>query len=176
MRTSVDVRFEKGDPVREYWLAHGEGFAVENRRGRVVGQVVDVVVDPDDQRVLSLVVRRALGVSELPADQIQAVVPARDAFVLDGAGSPEPRPRRERRAPRLRPAVRAAGRRIAPLVARLAVSAAVGIGRADRILRSATIVAVTWAVGLARWAAYATRVLAAHGRRRIGELLEARRQ
>jgi len=85
MRTTVDVRFEKGDPVREYWLAHGEGFAVENRRGRVVGQVVDVVVDPDRRRAMSLVVQKARGMEELPAEQIQAVVPARDAFVLDGA-------------------------------------------------------------------------------------------
>lgn len=101
MRTPIEVRFEKGDPVREYWLARGEGFAVENRRGRVVGQVVDVVVDPERQRVMSLVVQKSRGTEELPAEQIQAVVPARDTFVFDGA---QPRAREEKRshAPRLR--------------------------------------------------------------------------
>ncbi|MEX0674795.1 MAG: PRC-barrel domain-containing protein [Gaiellaceae bacterium] len=111
MRTTVDVRFEKGDPVREYWLAHGVGFAVENRRGRVVGQVVDVVVDPDRQRVMSLVVQKSRGMEELPAEQIQAVVPARDTFVLDGAQRPA-REEKRSRPPKLRRAravVRASG-------------------------------------------------------------------
>lgn len=111
MRTPVDVRFEKGDPVREYWLAHGEGFAVENRRGRVVGQVVDVVVDPERQRVMSIVVQKSRGIAELPADQIQAVVPARDTFVLDGAERTDRREKRPR-TPKLRRArafVRASG-------------------------------------------------------------------
>jgi sporulation protein YlmC with PRC-barrel domain len=114
MRTPVELRFEKGDPVREYWLSHGEGFAVENRRGRVVGQVVDVVVDPEAQRTVSLVVRRARGVSELSADEIQAVVPARDAFVLDGKPLKEKTPRPRRQWPRARVAPRL--RRLAALL------------------------------------------------------------
>jgi hypothetical protein len=169
MRTSVDLRFEKGDPVCEYWLARGEGFAVETRRGRVVGHVVDVVVDPDDQHVVSLVVRRTLGVSELSAEEIQAVVPARDAFVLDGAEPQEKRPRRPRRRPiprlHVRPAVSRAGRRAAPFAR-----------QAARVLRAAAIVALAWGVGVARWTGYSLRLLAAHGRRRLGELVETRRR
>ncbi len=167
MRTSVDLRFEKGDPVCEYWLARGEGFAVETRRGRVVGHVVEVVVDPDDQHVVSLVVRRTLGVSELPAEEIQAVVPARDAFVLDGAEPHEKRARRSGRRPRLRlrPAVSRAGRRAAPFAR-----------HAARVLRAAAIAALAWGVGVARWTAYSLRLLAAHGRRRLGELVETRRR
>lgn len=112
MRTPVEYRFEKGDPVREYWLARGEGFAVENRRGRVVGQVVDVVVDPERQLVMSLVVQKTRGIAELPAEQIQAVVPARDTFVLDGAQRPareEARRPRRARLRRARAVVRGAG-------------------------------------------------------------------
>lgn len=169
MRTSVDLRFEKGDPVCEYWLARGEGFAVETRRGRVVGHVVDVVVDPDDQHVVSLVVRRTLGVSELSAEEIQAVVPARDAFVLDAAEPREKRARRPRRRPRirlrLRPAVSRAGRRVAPFAR-----------QAARVLRAAAIAALAWGVGVARWTAYSLQLLAAHGRRRLGELVETRRR
>jgi hypothetical protein len=131
MRTPVELRFEKGDPVREYWLARGEGFAVENRRGRVVGQVVDVVVDPERQRAMSLIVQKSRGIAELPADQIQAVVPARDAFVLDGAGPKKEKPRRRERrvrfrgtaAPKLRRAgafVRSAGRAVFAWVAAVA--------------------------------------------------------
>ena len=164
MRTSVDLRFEKGDPVREYWLARGEGFAVETRRGRVVGEVVDVVVDPDDRHVVSLVVRRTLGVSEVSADEIQAVVPSRDAFVLDGA-EPREKPRRPRRQPRLRPALARAGRRTAPFAR-----------RAGEVLGAAAVTALTWAIGVARWTAYVLQVLAAHGRRRLAELVERRRR
>jgi PRC-barrel domain len=165
MRTSVDLRFEKGDPVREYWLARGEGFAVETRRGRVVGEVVDVVVDPADRHVVSLVVRRTLGTSEVPADEIQAVVPARDAFVLDGAEPEERQPRRRRRPSRLRPALSRAGRRLAPFTQ-----------RAGEVLGAAGVTALAWAIGVARWTAYAVRVLVAHGRRRLGELVETRRR
>ena len=96
MRTLVNLRFEKGDPVCEYWLARGEGFAVETRNGRVVGEVLDSVFDPERQRVVGLVVReRVLGTvrgpkSELPADRIAAAVPGREVFVLEGEPEPEP--------------------------------------------------------------------------------------
>jgi hypothetical protein len=123
MRTPVELRFEKGDPVREYWLARGEGFAVENRRGRVVGQVVDVVVDPERQRVISVIVQKSRGMEELPAEQIQAVVPARDTFVLDGA---QPRAREEKRSrpPRL--------------------------GRARAVARASGSAVLAWVVAVAR--------------------------
>jgi hypothetical protein len=145
MRTPVELRFEKGDPVREYWLARGEGFVVENRRGRVVGQVVDVVVDPHEQRVMSLVVQKARGTTELPTDEIQAVVPARDTFVLDGAREPrhrEERPRRRVRGERLA-RVRAA---LAPKLRR----AGLILRAAGRILLEAGRSAALWAVGVVR--------------------------
>ena len=176
MRTSVDLRFEKGDPVCEYWLARGEGFAVETRRGRVVGHVVDVVVDPDDRHVVSLVVRRTLGTSELPADEINAVVPARDAFVLNGTESPPESARRERPTPRVSPALSAARRRITPVAAGLAAATAAGLRRAGPPLRSAAIVVLAWAVGLSRWAAYFVGLVVTRGRRRLAELLDSRRQ
>ena len=98
MRTLVNLRFEKGDPVCEYWLARGEGFVLETRKGRVVGEVLDSVFDPERQRVVGLVVReRMLGAvpgptSEVPADRIAAAVPGREAFVLDGAPEQEDEP------------------------------------------------------------------------------------
>lgn len=136
MRTPVELRFEKGDPVREYWLARGEGFVVENRRGRVVGQVVDVVVDPQEQRVMSLVVQKARGTAELPTDEIQAVVPARDAFVLDGA----------QRTARQRKPARPRGARLA----RVRGWALPKLRRAAALVGSAAQAVLAWAVGVVR--------------------------
>jgi sporulation protein YlmC with PRC-barrel domain len=136
MRTSVELRFEKGDPVREYWLARGEGFAVENRRGRVVGEVVDIVVDPDRQRVMSLIVQKSRGVAELPVEQIQAVVPARDTFVLDGVQSTTREERRSR--PRRK--------RLAGFRAR----AAPKLRRGGAFVLASVRVALAWVVAVAR--------------------------
>ena len=136
MRTPVELRFEKGDPVREYWLARGEGFAVENRRGRVVGQVVDVVVDPERQRAMSLIVQKSRGVTELPAEQIQAVVPARDTFVLDGA----------RHAARQEKRSRQRGERLARLRARGAPK----LRRAGAFVRASAGAVAMWVVAVAR--------------------------
>ena len=137
MRTPVELRFEKGDPVRDYWLAKGEGFSVENRRGRVVGQVVDVVVDPQEQRVMSLVIQKAHGLSELSADEVQAVVPSRDTFVLDGARGRE-RKERPRRV--------GAGERLA----RFRSWAAPRLRRAGALLAAAAREVAAWVAGVAR--------------------------
>jgi hypothetical protein len=196
MRTLVNLRFEKGDPVCEYWLARGEGFVLETRNGRVVGEVLDSVFDPERQRVVGLVVReRMLGAvpgptSEVPADRIAAAVPGREAFVLDGAEDvPEHRQRR------LAPAARAAGSGAAG-AARAAGTGAAGAARAAGtgaagaarriapvgpwltaqaraavpILRSAAAAIVAWAVGFAAWTVAAARALASEGRRAAGEL------
>jgi sporulation protein YlmC with PRC-barrel domain len=136
MRTPVELRFEKGDPVREYWLARGEGFAVENRRGRVVGEVVDVVVDPERQRVMSLIVQKSRGVAELPVEQIQAVVPARDTFVLDGAQHTAREEKRSR--PRRR------------RLARFRARAAPKLRRAGTFVLASGRAAVAWVVAVAR--------------------------
>ena len=177
MRTLVNLRFEKGDPVCEYWLARGQGFVVETRNGRVVGQVVDSVFDPERRRVVGLVVReRVLGAvpgltSEVPADRIAAAVPGREAFVLDGA--PEPRAGAEPKQRRLAPAARAAGsgaaagvRRFGSLGGRFAAW-----GRAAMpVLRAVASTIAAWAVGVAAWSVLAARALAAEARRTAGEL------
>jgi hypothetical protein len=174
MRTLVNLRFEKGDPVREYWLARGEGFRVETRGGRVVGRVLDSVFDPDEQRVVGLVVReRVLGAvpgltSELPADRIAAAVPGRETFVLDGAGEEKPSEPRQPRQPRLAPAAAAAGagakgaaRRVAPAGPWLAEAAR----EVARVIRIAAAAIVAWLVGFGAWAVAAGRALAVEGRR-----------
>lgn len=139
MRTQAEQWFENGDPVREYWLARGEGFAVETRSGRVLGRVVDVVLDPEEGRIGRIVVRRhglrsVRGrTAEIPSDEVAAAVPARKAFVLDGR--PAESPRRERGAVRrrLRPVAAAAAR--AGLVVVRALGAAVLLGaRYARVL------------------------------------------
>ena len=193
MRTLVNLRFEKGDPVCEYWLARGEGFVVETRNGRVVGEVVDSVFDPERQRVVGLVVKeKMLGAvrgptSELPADRIAAAVPGREAFVLDGAGEQEPEPKQPRQ-PRVAPAARSAvaggagaaatvtavlRRGLAALGRSLAAYGAwlVARGRdAAPVLRAVATTVATWAVGFAAWLLAGARVLAAEARRTGGEL------
>jgi hypothetical protein len=186
MRTLVNLRFEKGDPVCEYWLARGTGFVVETRNGRVVGEVLDSVFDPERQRVVGLVIReRMLGAvpgptSEVPADRIAAAVPGREAFVLDGAPEREPEQRQRRLAPAARAAgsgaagaARAAGngaagaaRRIGPIGGRLAAWGRAAVPMLSAI--AATIAA--WAVGFAAWLVLAARALAAEARRSAGEL------
>jgi len=202
MRTLVNLRFEKGDPVCEYWLARGEGFVVETRNGRVVGEVLDSVFDPERKRVVGLVVReKVLGTvpglkSEVPADRIAAAVPGREAFVLDGAEEPEPGESKPRR---LAPAARAAGNGAATAAkaagngaagaAKAAGSGAAGAARrlavigawfaalwhaALPVLRATAASIGTWAVGFAAWLVAAGRALAAEARREAGELRERR--
>jgi hypothetical protein len=154
MRTLVNLRFEKGDPVCEYWLARGAGFVVETRNGRVVGEVLDSVFDPERQRVVGLVVReKVLGTvpglkSELPADRIAAAVPGREAFVLDGAeetkdtGDPQPR--------RIAPAARAAGNGAATAAKAAGNGAATAAKAAGNGAAGAAKVAGTGAAGAAR--------------------------
>jgi hypothetical protein len=185
MRTLVNLRFEKGDPVCEYWLARGEGFVLETRNGRVVGEVLDSVFDPERQRVVGLVVReRVLGAvpgptSEVPADRIAAAVPGREAFVLDGAEQES-----EHRQPRLGPVARAAGsgaagaaraagtgaagaaRRIGPLGAWLAAESRAAVP----VLRAIASTVAAWVVGFGAWLLLAGRALAAEARRTAGEL------
>jgi hypothetical protein len=183
MRTLVNLRFEKGDPVCEYWLARAEGFVVETRNGRVVGEVVDSVFDPERQRVVGLVVReKVLGAvpgptSELPADRIAAAVPGREAFVLDGAGEAEAEPKQPRVGPAVGDALSGA--------ADVAASAASGTGRALSslgalliafvraavpVLRTLATTIAAWTVGVAAWAVVAARALAAEAKRAGGEL------
>jgi hypothetical protein len=203
MRTLVNLRFEKGDPVCEYWLARGEGFVVETRNGRVVGEVLDSVFDPERQRVVGLVVReKVLGTvpgakSEVSADRIAAAVPGREAFVLDGAEDAsepsEPKPRR------LAPAARAAGNGAAT-AAKAAGTGAAGAAKAAGsgaaagarrlavvgawfaamwhavlpVLRAAGAAIVTWVLGFAAWMVAAGRALAAEAQRELHDLRDRR--
>jgi len=203
MRTLVNLRFEKGDPVCEYWLARGEGFVVETRKGRVVGEVLDSVFDPERQRVVGLVVReKVLGTvpgpkSELPADRIAAAVPGREAFVLDGVEeTEEPAEPKQRR---LAPAARAAGNG-ATTAAKAAGNGAAGAAKAAGtgaaagarrlavvgawfaamwhvflpVLRAIATTIVTWVLGLAAWTVAAGRALAGEARREAHELRQRR--
>jgi hypothetical protein len=179
MRTQTDLRFERGDPVREYWLAHGEGFALETRRGRVVGHVLDAVLDPGEGRIVSLVVRWTLlgtvpgGKSELPAEQIRAAVPARGAFVLDGAGSEAAAEERRPVRPtleRARPAFAALARGSRSGASALGDGVGVAAARAGPLAWHAGLVlgewlvaAALWVAGVARWSVSAARVLANRG-------------
>lgn len=202
MRTLVNLRFEKGDPVCEYWLARGEGFVVETRNGRVVGQVLDSVFDAERKRVVGLVVReKVLGAvpgpkSELPADRIAAAVPGREAFVLDGAEAAEPA---EPKPSRIAPAARAAGNGAATAAkaagngaAGAAKAAGTGAAGAARrlavigawfamlwhavlpVLRATGASIATWVLGFAAWLVAAGRALAAEARREVGDLRERR--
>jgi hypothetical protein len=204
MRTLVNLRFEKGDPVCEYWLARGEGFVVETRNGRVVGEVLDSVFDPERQRVVGLVVReKVLGAvpgpkSEVPADRIAAAVPGREAFVLDGEPEPEPAAARPRR---LAPAARAASNGAATAAkaasngaagaAKAAGNGAAGAahffaaigawlaatwGRTLPVLRATASAAVAWLTGVAAWVVASSRALAAEAGRELRGLQERRRQ
>jgi hypothetical protein len=203
MRTLVNLRFEKGDPVCEYWLARGEGFVVETRNGRVVGEVLDSVFDPERQRVVGLVVReKVLGTvpgpkSELPADRIAAAVPGREAFVLDGAEEvAQPAgPKQRRLAPAARTAgngastaAKAAGNGAAGAAKAAGNGAAAGARRlavvgtwiaalwhaASPVLRAITTTIVTWVLGVAAWTVAAGRALATEGRREVHDLRERR--
>ena len=67
--------FERGSHVREYWLAHCEGFTVVESTSRL--RVRAVVVDPTDGRASTVVAGAATSrrARVLPVDRIHAVDP-----------------------------------------------------------------------------------------------------
>jgi hypothetical protein len=81
IRAQSERRFGKSSHVARYWLAQCEGFRVQ---GRVKGTVEEVVGSVDHQTVERLVVRRAWRRRSLPAEAIEAVVPAARLIVVEG--------------------------------------------------------------------------------------------
>ena len=63
-----EYAFEIDSTVGRYWLANGAGFDVVVERGRRIGVIEDVVVDPFTQEVSAVVVRRALSTGYPQAD------------------------------------------------------------------------------------------------------------
>ena len=84
MRTDVvpERSFEQDSPVHAYWLARCERFTV--RSGRRAGTVERVELD-DSLRPQSLAVRFAFRRAVVPADEVQAVVPAKRLIVVEPA-------------------------------------------------------------------------------------------
>jgi PRC-barrel domain len=98
---AVGYTFEIDSTVGRYWLAHGAGFDVVAGRGRKVGVVEDVVLDPATQNVSLVLVRRhGRRTAKVPPRALSAVLPASHCFVIDPAALGA-----KRRAPDLRPAL-----------------------------------------------------------------------
>jgi PRC-barrel domain len=98
---AVGYTFEIDSTVGRYWLAHGAGFDVVADRGRKVGVVQDVVLDPATQNVSLVLVRRhGRRTAKVPPHALSAVLPASRCFVIDPAKLGA-----KRRSPRLGPAL-----------------------------------------------------------------------
>ena len=96
---AVGYTFEINSTVGRYWLAHGAGFDVVADRGRKVGVVQDVVLDPATQNVSLVLVRRhGRRTAKVPPRALSAVLPAARCFVIDPATLGT-----KRRPPSLRP-------------------------------------------------------------------------
>src|SRR5213593_3297953 len=81
---AVGYTFEIDSTVGRYWLAHGAGFDVVADRGRKVGVVEDVVLDPATQNVSLVLVRRhGRRTAKVPPRALSAVLPASRCFVID---------------------------------------------------------------------------------------------
>ncbi len=95
---AVGYTFEIDSTVGRYWLAHGAGFDVVADRGRKVGVVEDVVLDPATQNVSLVLVRRhGRRTAKVPPRALSAVLPASRCFVID------PKTLTAKRLPALRP-------------------------------------------------------------------------
>jgi sporulation protein YlmC with PRC-barrel domain len=84
--------FEIDSNVGRYWLARAQGFDVVAARGRRVGVVKDVVVNPQTLEVSGVVLRRRPTAWGRPArvqiDELGAVVPGSRRFVLTSQDRP----------------------------------------------------------------------------------------
>jgi hypothetical protein len=127
---AVGYTFEINSTVGRYWLAHGAGFDVVADRGRKVGVVQDVVLDPATQNVSLVLVRRhGRRTAKVPPRALSAVLPASRCFVID----PATLATKKRRTPHLRPALGRARPVLARVLAGIVhaaayVAHAIGIG------------------------------------------------
>ena len=118
--------------VGRYWLANGEGFDVVVERGRRLGVVENVVVNPVTNEASTVVVKRRLSArlrrpAQLPVDELTAVVPASRRFLVTARRPPRGTVRDRVRAewPAARQALATMTARIGDaLIACVAVSAA----------------------------------------------------
>lgn len=121
---AVGYTFEIDSTVGRYWLAHGAGFDVVADRGRKVGVVQDVVLDPATQNVSLVLVRRhGRRTAKVPPRALSAVLPASRCFVIDPATLGA-----KRRPPDLRPALGRAETTLARVLAVIAHAVAAGAG------------------------------------------------
>jgi hypothetical protein len=112
---AVGYTFEIDSTVGRYWLAHGAGFDVVADRGRKVGVIQDVVLDPATQNVSLVLVRRhGRRTAKVTPAALSAVLPASRCFVID----PTTLQRKPR--PEVAPAVRRAVAAVAHVLALVA--------------------------------------------------------
>jgi len=132
---AVGYTFEINSTVGRYWLAHGAGFDVVADRGRKVGVVEDVVVDPATQNVSLVLVRRhGRRMAKVPPRDLSAVLPAARCFVIDPAtlGTKRRPPRIHLPVGRVRPAFV----RVLALVAHVFAHVAHAVAVAARWIRA----------------------------------------
>ncbi len=82
-----EYAFEIDSTVGRYWLANGAGFDVVVERGRRIGVIEEVVVDPLTQEVSGVVVRRPLSTgihrpTHVDTGELTAVLPASKRFLV----------------------------------------------------------------------------------------------
>jgi hypothetical protein len=138
--------FSRGSGVLEYWLAHAEGLTVEPLGARVEKVVIAAPAGRAERLIVrSRMTRRR---TEIPAESIAAVEPARGHLLLDTAA-----PRAPARVPRPSPERVAAARAGAARGGRAARTHAVD---AARTTRSATVATASWVRPRARSAGLAS--------------------
>jgi hypothetical protein len=127
-----DRSFAGPTAVGRYWIAHAEGFAVESARGRTLGTVDSVAVDPRTAETMLVLARSPLPGRRpqvVPARRVASVLPWSRRLVLAQtakAPSPSATPKRKRTGERLQrvaPLLRAAGRSGPPALAALGAGA-----------------------------------------------------
>jgi hypothetical protein len=82
-----EYAFEIDSTVGRYWLANGAGFDVVVERGRRIGVIEEVVVDPFTQEVSGVVVRRPFSTgirrpAHVETGELTAVLPASKRFLV----------------------------------------------------------------------------------------------
>lgn len=96
MAIELEHRFGRESPVRDYWLAASEGFAVQSADGRRLGTVRQVVHERDGRAVALLVeARRGLVRTDavvLEAEAVEEVAPWRSTLVVPPGQVPAPEP------------------------------------------------------------------------------------
>jgi hypothetical protein len=83
--TTDDRAFESPSAVGQYWLARSEGFVVESPKGRRLGEVEEVAVDPaTGEGAVVMASRGVFGIRRetVPTDRVRFVLPWSETIVL----------------------------------------------------------------------------------------------